>query len=131
MSGFASGFPLLSTTSNVSVGSHGGVWLSTHLSGTVNGLTHVIAFAGCASAVASAPMSTVSMPKMGAKNVVSGLPRRLLRSTRTRTCVGVGKLTSSGSTEAWRLMTPFSPAVAAAMALRTAGPVAERSLGSL
>ena len=50
--------------------------LSIHLSGTVNGLTHVIAFAGETSAVASAPTSTVLMPNIGAMNVDTGLPVR-------------------------------------------------------
>ena len=39
------------------------VCISLHLSGIVNGFTHVIALAGDASAVAIAAMSAVAMPK--------------------------------------------------------------------
>ena len=39
----------------------------------------------------------------------------------------VGKVTSSGSTDAWAFITLLSAAVEAAIAFRTAGPVADRS----
>src|SRR5437764_14576182 len=88
MSGFASGRPLLSTLSNVSVGSQGPVCFSIHLSGIVNGFTQVSALAGDASAVAVAVMSTVLTPKNVPINVLTGLVRPAVRNTVTATRVG-------------------------------------------
>src|SRR5882672_3194547 len=85
----------------------GGLPTSLHLSGIVNGLTQVSAFAGEASAVATAPTSTVLIPIIGPRKVAIGLPRALVRKTCTRTRMLVGKVTSPGTTDAFTLMTRF------------------------
>ena len=56
---------------------------SVHLSGIVNGNTHVAASAGEAVAVAVAATSTVSMPKNDAIIVEIGFDRALVRYTVT------------------------------------------------
>src|SRR5947207_3352911 len=103
-SGFASRLLWLSYISNVSSGSHGPVCRSTHLSGMMNGLTHLTAFAGDASAVAIAITSTVRTPKIGPISVGIGLSRAVVRYTKTRTRlftpVGpVGNVTSPDCTD--------------------------------
>ena len=105
-------------------------FFSTHLSGMVNGLTHVIALAGDASAVATALMFAVLMPKYCAISVETALPCAASRYTQTRTRFAapegsVGKETSAGPTDTVWPMTLFACAVA--MAWTTIGPVAERS----
>src|SRR3954467_3901252 len=85
MSGFASGLFLLSNRSKESFGSKGGSCFSIQRSGIVNGLTQVIAFAGDASAVATALTLAVLMPKYLAISVSTGLPRELSRQTLART----------------------------------------------
>ena len=96
----------------------------------VKGLTQVIALAGETSAVAMAPMSAVAMPKYRAISVETGLPRDDVRRTATRTCVASpdessGNVTSAGVTETLAFMTWLF--VAAAIAVVTEGPDAERS----
>src|SRR6266853_4633438 len=94
-SGFGSGLFLLSAMSNVESTVHGPSGApfeslcSIHLSGIMNGLTHVSALAGEASAVADAPMSAVGTPNMAARNVGIALPRAVVRKTETATRVGL------------------------------------------
>src|SRR5438477_8724909 len=116
--------------SNVSVGSQGPVWFSVQRSGIMNGFTHVIALAGEASAVATAPTSTVLMPTMGPRNVATGFPRLVVLNTFTRTWSIAGNVTSAGITDTFTLITRFCDAVEAAMAFRFAAPLAVRSLKS-
>jgi hypothetical protein len=129
MSGLAIGLPFLSNASYPSSSSHGGVCFSIHRSGMVNGLTQVMALAGDASAVATAPTSAVFTPKYCAMSVDTGLPRDAVRRTLTRTRLGspVGSLrncTSPGVTETFFFIT-WLP-VDALIALVTAGPEAVR-----
>src|SRR5262245_28818258 len=81
------GFPWLSYMSKVELSESKppGSCFSIHLSGIVNGLTHVIALAGEASAVATASMLAVFTPKTRPISVCSGLPRAAVRYTCTRT----------------------------------------------
>src|SRR6478672_6720284 len=116
--------------SNVSLGSHGPVWFSIHLSGIVNGLTQVIAFAGEASAVAVAAISAVDIPKYFAIRVDSGLPREALRKTVTFTRfetppVPIRNSTSAGVSETTAPITWLACPVV--IALVFAGPVDDRS----
>jgi hypothetical protein len=68
---------LLPYRAKVSAGVHGSVsgFFSIHLSGIVNGFTHVMAFAGDASAIATARTPAVSIPKYFAMSKETGLPR--------------------------------------------------------
>ena len=107
-----------------------GSCFSVQRSGIVNGLTHVSAFAGDASAVAVAPTLAFGIPKYRAMKVDSGLPRSSVRNTFTLTRfespVGpTGKVTSGTSTDTFSRITWLPRA--AASALVTAGPVAVRS----
>jgi hypothetical protein len=118
---------LLSYLSNVSFG---GTEFSCQRAGMVNGFTHVAAFAGDASAVAVAPMSTVCTPKTGPISVATGLFRLDVRNTFTFTRlfrpVGPsGNVTSPVSTSTAPPTTRFSFAVV--IALLTAGPPGLRS----
>src|SRR4051812_24448564 len=104
---------------------------SFHLSGIMNGLTHVIAFAGDASAVAGAAVSTQDTPNRLPTSVRRALSRAVVRYTFTRTRFGspagsFGNDTSDGSTLGAVPITMFFLAVA--MATWTAGPVAVRSI---
>src|SRR5215831_7008786 len=85
MSGFGSGLLWLSYMSNVSLGSHGAVCISVHLSGIMNGFTQVIALAGDASAVATALISTELTPNSDPISVGTALPRADVRYTCTWT----------------------------------------------
>src|SRR5689334_17876792 len=79
-------FPLLSYRSYVLVFMfQGGFVFSIHLSGMMNGLTHVMPPAGEASAVAVAAISTVGTPNIGPINVDTGLLRLMVRYTFTCT----------------------------------------------
>src|SRR5256885_12309123 len=109
-SGFGSGVPLLSAMSNVESTVHApsatpfASLCSIHLSGIVNGLTHVSALAGEASAVADAPTSAVGTPKIPPRNVGIALPRAMVRYTDTATRVGLpdgslGNVTSEVRTD--------------------------------
>ena len=96
----------------------------------MNGFTQVIALACETSAVAVAPMSAVAVPKYLAISVDTGLPRAAVRRTVTLTRVGCpsgssGNSTSAGFTETMPAITLLL--VAAAIALVTAGPPADRS----
>src|SRR3954447_7073244 len=131
MSGLAMGLPFASTRSKPSSPSQGGVCRSIHLSGMVNGLTQVIAFAGDASAVATALMSVEATPKYLAICVETGLPREAVRRTKTRTRLllpagSLRNVTSAAVTETLAAITLLP--VAALIALVFAGPVAERSV---
>src|SRR6266849_2989623 len=121
--------PLLSYRSNVLLTVQGGVLFSVQRSGIVNGLTHVMAFAGEASPVAVAAMSTVGTPKSGPINVGMALVRAADRKTSMRTRfapVGpTGNVTSPGVADGAAPMTEF--ASAAFTALWTAGPPTDRS----
>src|SRR5436190_23513313 len=104
---------------------------SCHLSGIVNGFTHVSAFAGDASATATALMLTVGTPKIGPISVGTGFERPAVRYTWTWTRlfrpVGpVGNVTSGGATAGDDVITLFD--FAALMAPCTAGPPADRSV---
>src|SRR5205807_117374 len=104
---------------------------SIHLSGIVNGLTHVSALAGEASAVADAPTSAVGTPKIPPRNVGIALPRAMVRYTDTATRVGLpdgslGNVTSEVRTDGGCSAMRFACAVLTALA--TAGPVDERSV---
>src|ERR671935_1938814 len=75
-SAFGITFPLLSYRVNVLVLIfHGGFVFSIHLSGMMNGFTHVIPPAGDASAVAVAAMSIVETPSIEPSSVLTGLLR--------------------------------------------------------
>ena len=93
---------MLSYRSKVLLVVHGGVLFSVQRSGMVNGLTHVIAFAAEASAVAVATMSAVLIPKYCAIIVETGFPRFAVRYTVTFTRSGdpstgsFGNSTSAG-----------------------------------
>src|SRR5215212_6167787 len=87
--------------SNESPASHGGVPTSFHLSGIMNGFTQVIAFAGDASAVAVALISTLGTPKSDPIKVETELSPARWTFTWTRLLAPVGptgKVTSAGST---------------------------------
>src|SRR3954462_1570740 len=131
MSGVAIFTFLLEYRSNESRGSNGAVCFSIQRSGIVNGSTHVMAFAGEASAVAVAAMFTVLMPKYCATSVETGLPWVASRYTvtRTRLFCPVGL---SGNWTSPALMLTGSPitlfALEAVKAFITAGPLALRSV---
>ena len=100
----------------------------------MNGITQVSAFAGVASAVATAAMSAVGTPKKPPISVDTGLLRSLVRNTCTCTRVGwplgsLGNVTSAGVNETMPPATRF--VVAVLMALCTAGPLAVRLSKSL
>src|SRR5262249_54634022 len=104
---------------------------SSHLSGIMNGLTQVSAFAGDASAVPAAPLSAGGPPNLPRRSVGTGLPRAVVRNTFTATRVGFpagsfGNVTSAGSTDGAASATRFFCAVLTALV--TAGPVDVRSL---
>src|SRR6185503_14182331 len=80
VSAFATTLPHLSQWSYVLLFMfHGGFVFSVHLSGMMNGFTHVMPPAGDASAVAVAPMSTVERPRSDPRSVVTGLLRPAVR----------------------------------------------------
>src|SRR6188508_2317857 len=96
----------------------------------VNGFTHVIELAGEASAVATALMLAVLIPKYCAISVDTGLPRDESRHTVTRTRFGspagsFRNCTSAGITEGCPLITGL--ACPTWIELVTAGPVEVRS----
>src|SRR5439155_26879246 len=114
--------------SKVSFGSHGPVCFSVHLSGIMNGFTHVIALAGEASAVAVAVMSTEFTPNIDPSSVGTAVPRVPVRYTCTLTrfdCpVGLtGNVTSPPRSDGAFPMTVFDRAVL--IALCTAGPLGD------
>src|SRR5678815_2173894 len=80
VSAIGRGFPHLSQWVYVLVFmSHGGSLTSVHLSGMMNGFTHVMPPAGDASAVAVAAMSIVERPSSEPRSVVTGLRRPAVR----------------------------------------------------
>src|SRR5262245_31743006 len=91
--------------------SHGGFVFSCHLSGMMNGFTHVMPPAGAASAVAVAAMSIVDMPSSDPRRVVTGLLRPAVRYTLTFTRfdpVGpAANVTRAGSTATAPFITVF------------------------
>ena len=96
----------------------------------MNGLTHVIAFAGEASAVAVAAISAVDMPKYLAISVDRGLPREARRKTVTFTRFETPaspdqELTSAGVSETTAPITWLAFPVVIALVI--AGPVDDRS----
>src|SRR5687768_14571548 len=102
--------PLLSYRSKVLLTVHGGLEFSIQRSGIVNGFTHLIAFAGEASAVAVAPMSAVGTPKIPPISVWIGFVRAVVRKTSTRTRFACppapsGNVTSAGPTDTGAPMT--------------------------
>src|ERR1051325_2539086 len=95
--------------------SHGGFVFSIHLSGMMNGFTHVIPPAGDASAVAVAAMSIVDRPRNDPRSVLTGLLRPPVRYTFTRTRFAcpdgsVGNVTSDGCTDTTPPITLFCDA---------------------
>src|SRR5204863_8509961 len=121
----------LSYMSKESFGSHGPVCISVHLSGIMNGFTHVIALAGDASAVAIAVMSTRCTPNSDPMSVGTALLRAAVRYTCTWTrsaCPpgSFGNDTSPVRTDGAPPMIGFAMAVF--IALCTAGPVVDRSV---
>src|SRR5678816_2845450 len=91
---------------------HGGLVSSIHLSGMMNGFTHVMPPAGAASAVAVAAMSIVERPSSDPRSVVTGLLRPAVRNTSTLTRFGCpdgsfGNVTSDGCTDTTPFITVF------------------------
>src|SRR4029453_8970529 len=98
---------------------HGGLVFSCHLSGMMNGFTHVMPPAGAASAVALAARAIVERPSSDPRSVVTGLLRPAVRTTSTLTRfapVGpTGNVTSVGCTDTTPPITLFCVAVLIAL----------------